>query len=189
MENEDYYELLQEELSIKDNTLHTYKVALQQYTEYNQMTLHELLQEAKQEQITLPWMDERQIKKRLFGYRKTLKKRGLQPGSINIMVTRVRTFYTTYNIDLPKMKRLQVINNETIHDIPTMDHIRTIVNGSGNLKHKALILFMASSGTGTKETLELTIQSFIIATQDYHDQDNINDVLNTLKNEDDIIPT
>jgi integrase len=47
---------------------------------------------------------------------------------------------------------------------------------------------MGSSGCARNETLKLTIQDFINATNDYHQRDNIYDVLNELKNRNDIVP-
>ena len=48
---------------------------------------------------------------------------------------------------------------------------------------------MSSSGCAKRETLNLTVQDFIDATSDYHYSDNIYQVLDQLKDREDIIPT
>ena len=53
---------------------------------------------------------------------------------------------------------------------------------------RAIILFISSSGCGRSETVNLTIQDFINATSDYHHNTEIYNVLNELKDKQDIIP-
>jgi integrase len=54
---------------------------------------------------------------------------------------------------------------------------------------KPLILFMASSGCAKAETLNLTIQDYINATREYHNTNNIYQVIDTLNQIEDVIPT
>ena len=53
---------------------------------------------------------------------------------------------------------------------------------------KAIILFMSSSGCAKKETLNLTIQDFIDATKEYHNSNDIYEVIKILKERNDVIP-
>lgn len=53
---------------------------------------------------------------------------------------------------------------------------------------KAVILFMANSGCAKRETLNLTVQDFIDATIEYHESDDICEIINILNNRDDVIP-
>ena len=53
---------------------------------------------------------------------------------------------------------------------------------------KAIILFMATSGTAKAETLSLTVNDFIIATKNYHNNNGLDNILNSLKKRDDIVP-
>ena len=52
----------------------------------------------------------------------------------------------------------------------------------------AIIQFICSSGSARAETLSLKVQDFIDATRRYHDKNNIYEVLDQLKERDDIIP-
>ena len=54
---------------------------------------------------------------------------------------------------------------------------------------KAIILFMTSSGSARRETLNLTINDFINATKDYHDSNDIHEIIKLLERRNDIIPT
>jgi integrase len=74
------------------------------------------------------------------------------------------------------------------NDLPTKEHIKKAISIS-NLDMKAIILFMVTSGTGKAETLSLKINDFIKATQEYHDNDGLYNILNTLKNQNNIVPT
>lgn len=189
MKDIDYYHELKEDNDLSDKTMEGYILALKKYTNFHKTTLHELLLEAEKEQININWMRQRQIKKRFTDFRKHLTKQNLKAGTINTTMSRIKSFYQNYELDTPDIKRLKVIKQETIHDIPTKDHIRSIVNGTGNLKHKALILFMSSSGTGTNETIRLRIKDFIQATNEYHNETEIRSVLEVLEKQEDIIPT
>ena len=74
-------------------------------------------------------------------------------------------------------------------DIPSKEDIRKVLDNSP-LKLKALILFMASSGTAKAETLSLTIKDFLLSVSEYSDYViDIYSTLNHLKNKKDMIPT
>ena len=65
---------------------------------------------------------------------------------------------------------------------------KAIFDATSNLKHKAVILFMLSSGTARQETVKLIIQDFIVATQDYHSNESLTEVLTELETQNNIIP-
>lgn len=189
MEDEEYFHEIKEDRGLKPKTLQLYKLSLTHYTNYNQLSLNELLLEAEKEEEERIRMRHRTIRKRLRNFQTYLKEE-YEPSTINTMMHHVKSFYSHYEIELPsKIKTLTVPIHETKDDIPTMEHVRTAVNGTGNLKHKAIFLFMASSGVSSRELINLTIQDFINATKDYHNSTDINDVLNELQKQDDVIPT
>lgn len=189
MEDEEYFHEIKEDRGLKPKTLQLYKLSLTHYTNYNQLSLNELLLEAENEEEERIRMRHRTIRKRLRNFQTHLKEE-YEPSTINIMMHHVKSFYSHYEIELPsKIKSLTVPITETKDDIPTMEHVRTAVHGTGNLKHKAIFLFMASSGVGSHELLSLNIQDFINATKDYHNSTDINDVLKELKRQNDVIPT
>lgn len=103
-------------------------------------------------------------------------------------MSNIKSFYRLYEIELPEISNVTVPQNETIKDIPSIKHVRIAAN-TERVKQKAIILLMASSGMGSIELKQLTIKSFIEATTDYHDENEIGSVLKALKTYDDIIPT
>ena len=72
-------------------------------------------------------------------------------------------------------------------DLPTKEIIKKALRIADN-RMKAIILFMSSSGCAKRETLNLTIQDFINATSNYHNSNNIYEVIELLKDREDIIP-
>ena len=91
--------------------------------------------------------------------------------------------------DLPSLNKKNIKVPEPINyvDLPTKEIIKKALKIADN-RMKAIILFMSSSGCAKRETLNLTIQDFIDATKEYHNSNNINEVIETLKEREDVIP-
>lgn len=188
MKDEEYYEELKSLKNLKPSSLNLYKNSLRQYTKLNKLSLHELLIEAENEEENRIRMRNRQIKKRLIQFQNHLITNNYQPNSIRSYMSNIKSFYRLYEIELPEISNVTVPQNETIKDIPTIEHIRIAAN-TDRVKQKAIILLMASSGMGSTELRQLTVKSFIEATEDYHNEKEIGSVLKALKTHDDIIPT
>lgn len=189
MKDEEYLLDIQDIRNISDATLKKYREDLKHYTTYTEMSLDELLKEAEEEEDNAVRKRKRKIKTHLLGFQRYLKEDlDLQDSTVRSIMSRVKAFYRTYDIDLPQIKTQHVEQTETIQDIPTIEHIRKAASTS-NLKHRAIILFMASSGTGSKETLNLIVQDFIDATREYHHEVDPKQALTVLKNKKNVIPT
>ena len=168
-----------------------YKDAVRIYTNFTGYTLHELLTEAEtEEEQGIRWKN-RKLKKRLLDFR-TYLQNNYAVGTAKIHFQRIKAIYTHYEIEihhLPPISNVNVSQNiVSFKDIPTVDVIKKALQITTPVM-KAVILFMSSSGCARRETLNLTIQDFINATKDYHNTDNIHEVLNILKDRNDIIPT
>lgn len=188
MNDEEYLKELQQLRNLSDSTLSRYKIDLKHYTKYTGMTLEELLEEADDEEEQRIRMRKRKIKTHMLGLQQQLLAYNFEPSTIKTIFSRIKAFYRTYDIEIPQIRTVGKESTETLEDIPTLEHIR-VASSTNNLKHKALILFMASSGTGSKETLSLTVQDFIDASSDYHHETSIQNVLDVLSNKKNIIPT
>ena len=195
--NKKYYEKenqhIVEEIRItKDLTQETtkgYRVALSQYSEYHQQTIQELLDEADNEEEQHIRMKRRKIKHRIISFRQHLLQQGKKPSTINTHTSRIKATYRFYEIELPDIPKLKSNTHETIEDLPTKKHIRKALQNTNNLGLKALILFMSSSGTARQEASSITVQDFINATSQYHNEVNIKNVVQILENKDNIVPT
>ena len=72
--------------------------------------------------------------------------------------------------------------------MPDKEVIREAVNICTSTM-KAIILFMSSSGCARRETLNLTVMDYMNATKEYHNTDNIMEMIDVLNNIDNVVPT
>lgn len=173
------------------STIKNYKVAVKIYTKFQGKTLYELLKEAeKEEDDGIKWKN-RKLKERLVNYRTYLyatfkQKTAKQRLSI------IETIYRHYEIEIHPLPFFSIKNVResspiTYSDLLTREELQDALKISSPIM-SALILFMSSSGCSRTETVNLTVQDFIDATKDYHNSDDIYEVLNTLKDKDNIVP-
>ena len=174
---------------LKNATMKGYKDTVRIYTTFTDLTLEELLDEARnEEKDRIPWID-RTLKRRLEDFRTYLYDTYAKK-TAKIHFGRIKTIYLHYYIEIHKLPEIQSEDNEapiTFKDLPTKEILRKALNISEPMI-RALILFMVSTGCAKKETRHVTIQDFIDATSEYHNQTEIQDVINTLKDRDDIVP-
>jgi len=179
------------ERNLSKRSINAYNSALKDYCKFNKMSLQELYDEADEEEENRVRANKRKISSRLLKYRTYKINQGSAVQTIKGYFSSVKTFYKHNGIEIPYIP--PVILNEDFHErfdhIPTIEHIKQALEDTKNTRHKALILFMASSGTAINETLNITVGDFIKATSDYHDNSTkLKDVLEKLKGQKDIIP-
>ena len=192
-QDEELLQTLCLERNIMHSTMIRYRTIIHYYTESQGLPLYEMIQEAEKEEDSGIRLKNRTIKKRLINHRNYLiNTRNYSLITVQKTMTGLRTIYNHFEIELPKLPQLNNKNikkYETIYynDLPTKDIIQQAVNHSKPLM-KAIILFITSSGCARAETTHITIQDFITATSEYHNKTDIYDVINELKNKEDIIP-
>jgi len=178
--------------NLTQNTINNYHSAINKYTTYCGKSMAQLLEEAEQEEEDGIRWKRRKIRKRLIGYRASLIDEYEYEGTIRVYLQKILAIYRHYEIELQPLPQVSTRNktkpNVNYTDLPDKEIIRRAVNLT-DPKMKALILFMTSSGTGRTETLNLTIQDFIQATSEYHNKEEIHEVLKELDPNTDIIPT
>ena len=196
MLNEKDEELLQElahERNIRHSTMIRYRTIINYYVESQGLPLYQLIAEAEREEDEGIRLKNRTIKKRLINHRNYLiNERNYSLVTIQKTLTGLRTIYNHFEIELPRLPKLNergVKNYEQIYfdDLPTKELIREAINLSKPLM-KAVTLFILSSGCARGETCSITIQQFIEATREWHDKEDIYDVLEELKGQDNIVP-
>lgn len=194
LNNED--QLILEELSyirnLAPNTIKNYKQSIKNYTESQEMSLTELLEEAETEEEQGIRLKNRTLKKRIITFQNHLLQKGLSKGTLEKQVQQIKTIYKHYEIEIPnipKFNNTYVKDYEPIYydDLPTKELIQEALLISKPLM-RAIILFITSSGCAREETLSLTMQDFIDATNEYHNSTDIYDVINELKQVDNVIP-
>ena len=189
--NEDILEEIHHAKTHSKSARKIYKNAVKQYCKQQQSTLYELIKEAdEEEEARIRWRD-RKLKQRLLDFRQHLIS-NYKKNTVQNYFNSIIAIYRYYEIEigqLPPLNTKTVNTPEPINytDLPTKEIIKKALKIADN-RMKAIILFMSSSGCAKRETLNLTIQDFINATKEYHNSNDINEVIDLLKDREDIIP-
>lgn len=149
-----------------EDTLRKYKNTLNNYCNFHKKTLEELIEEAEHEEETIPYLKKRKIKKRLTSFRNYLNnEKKFSAWTVKTNVMCVKSFYKYHEITLPtiKLTNLNDSDNESIgiKDLPDMNTIRTAIESTKKIKHKALFLFSACTGSARNELCTFTFKQFL----------------------------
>ena len=178
--------------NIKKTTKRGYEVYIKEYRDYFSMSMVELLQEAEDEEERGIRWKHRTLKKRLLDYRAYIYNKHAVTTAKNRFV-KILAFYRHFDIEIHQLPAYNLRNTEVqkpliFEDLLTKDIIRDALDICKPVM-KPTILFMASSGCARTETRNLTIQDYIEATQDYHQGGTIYQVIDSLMNYDNVVPT
>lgn len=182
---------------IKDRNLSSstekgYYSALKSYSDFTGKTLEELIEEAQYDENELIPLKERRLKSRLLQYRNYLLNNTESSNTVKTYFTKVKTFYTHYEIELPVLPDVKYRKEyETnYYDLPTKDHIGLVVD-KYDILIRSIVLFMSSSGTAKAETLSLTVEDWIKGCKDYYNNTltDLNLILDELNKKKEIVPT
>lgn len=190
--DQDLLDDFQKRRNLKPSSMRQYQTSLKLYSTYHEMSLEELLQEAETEEDERIPQRRRTLLTRLLDFRNFLTE-NYKKNYVKSVMTKVLTLYTTYGLEIPKLPRQSMKNmNESTpisyKDLPDKEIIRESLKISKPLM-KAIILFMSSSGCARTETLNITIQEFIESTSHYHNSNDIYEVIDTLRERNDVVPT
>ena len=153
-------------------------------SDFHNMTLDELIDEAIDEENDNVDKRRRSIKTRLLQFRTHLiTETSLKQSSIRTKMRRIFAVYSHFDIELPKLPRVKSKDAEelqtTYFDLPTREQIGMAVEIAG-IRIGSLILFMASSGTGRTECANMTIQTFIDACKGYYTAETLPEIIEEL---------
>jgi len=175
----------------REQTKETYIKRLNEYCKFTGKMPSELIEEAEEEEEERIRMRNRKIKRYLIDFTKYLKQENRSPNYIRSMLSTIRSFYSSMEIELPHVtcnikEPDQLV---TINDIPTKKHIRMALKHS-NIKYRAIILLMISSGMGSSEIRHLTLKDYLnsLKITDYR-LSNIDELADKLKENEMEIPT
>ena len=170
----------------KQHSKHTrtvYKTTLMKYSEFNQMSLCDLIKEAEAEEDKGIRWKRCNLLNRLESFRAYLVK-NFSENTAKQDLSRVKTFYKSFRIEIGELDYLsdKVYNKRPtleFEEIIDKDTIRRILELCTPVL-KSLILFQTSSGSAKAEALNLTIQDFIDSVSSYTDATELKQVLNDL---------
>ena len=174
-----------------ESTRNVYKVAAEKYCNYFDMTLQDLLTEAEEEEDVKKWKH-RRLKRRLIEYRHYLME-NYPKRTVETYFNTILAIYTYFEIEIGPLPSIDVRSYQkttpiTFKDLPDKEVIRAGLDIANPLM-KAIILFMSSSGCARTETLNLTIMDYMESVKEYIETDDINEMINTLNEIEDVIPT
>ena len=172
------------ERNLAPGSINVYRNALTHYTQFNGMTLTELLKEAeKEEDQKIPWR-KRTLLNRLVDFRNYIIDQGY---SSTKMVDRVTTFYKHHYIEIHTLPKTNYKNISEIR-IPSKEDLQKALEISDPFL-AAFIPFLVSTGLSKIDALNLTVKDFIQATNPYHNGGEIQEILEELSCQEDVIPT
>lgn len=180
--------------NLRKNTKRSYTIYIKQYSNYHNKTMIELIQEAEQEEEQGIRWKHRTLRKRLLEFRAYLYD-NYAYSSAKSRFSKILTVYKHFEIEIHSLPKISTINVEKSHmgfkDLPDREIIKKALKISEPVA-RAIFLYMSSSGSARAETRSLTIQDFIDATNNefvsYHQSNDIYEVINELKEHDDIVP-
>ena len=148
-------------INARPNTERNYLLGFQWFTEWTEKEPEALLLEAEQEIKDGLLMRQRSIKKYLIGFRKYLQEKGNAPQTIKGYITGVKSFYTAFDIEIPKLNRsgnkAQTLKKHK--EIPTKEDIQEVLKSCDPLE-KAILLVGVSSGLSAHEIINLKVKDF-----------------------------
>lgn len=148
-------------INSRPNTERNYLLGMQWFTEYTGKDPETILIEAEQEIKDGLLMRSRSIKKYLTGFRKYLQDKGNAPHTVNAHITGVKSFYTAFDIEIPKFTRAsnkaQTLKRH--NDIPTKEDLQEVLKVCDTME-RAILLIGASSGLSANEIMNLKVKDF-----------------------------
>lgn len=148
-------------INARPNTERNYLLGFQWFTEWTGKVPEALLLEAEQEIKDGLLMRQRSIKKYLIGFRKYLQDKGNAPQTIKGYITGVKSFYTAFDIEIPKShtagNKAQTLKKHK--DIPTKEDLQEVLKVCDPME-KAVLLVGVSSGLSAHEIINLRVKDF-----------------------------
>jgi len=150
---------------IKPQTQELYTIILTEYCKFKNKTPTELLDNADKEEDQGIRLRNRSIGMDLLDYRDYIKEKN-SPSTVKVRMTVVRYFFSDNGIELPKMKFKNTIKPEGITAIPSKLEIQKALNYA-NIKYRAIILLIVSSGLRSSDLLNLKYSDFLNSLKEY----------------------
>lgn len=154
--------------NLKPNTIKNYHTSIELYTELLGRNMKDLIQEAiDEEENNVSWRN-RKLRKYLINFKKYLNQ-NYRKGTTKKYYTTVCAVYRTYEVEINQIPVRNTDKYEIISydDIPTQKELEKALNYM-SIDMKAFTLMIISSGLTIVDMLNLTIQDFLDATEDYH---------------------
>jgi len=164
-EDEKIIEDIVSERNVKPKTAQTYYQTVSHYSEYFNKPFTKLIKIYQKEEESKVWK-KRTLKKHLVAFRNHLYNTYLQK-TAKIYFSKLLTIFRHLEIELSYLPKL---NNKNINELPPITYEDLLTKQDlqraydiANPTMKAVILFQSSSGCARRETLNLTVEDYILA--------------------------
>ena len=186
VEEDEIFISLCSEKNLSKNSIKKYRHCLKNFTNYHQLTLEELVDEAEKDEDNNVRLARRHIRSRLITFRTHLiNDLGYKASSIKTNMVCAKSLYRFFGLVVPEIPNavLPSSPNESIEfeDLPTIKHIKTAMESTKKAKHKALFLFAACNGTARTELSNFTFGQFLEGVKPYcNNPEKPQDIINDL---------
>ena len=166
--------------TLRKTTQDAYLRRIRKYCNFIGKTPIELIEEAEKEEEDGIKPRKRKIRGYILDYVEHLENKDLAQLSIKTDLETINTFYHSFDIDTPKVKRKPAnMTNLTWEAIPETKHLKE-AQKYASVRQKAIMLLMFSSGMGLSEVRYLDYSHFIDAMEEYLNLDE-DDLINVKK--------
>ena len=153
------------ERNVKGKTIETYLQTVDHYTELFNQSFTSLIKVYYQQEESIVWK-KRLLKQHLIQYRNHVYNEYL-PNTAKIYFGKLVTILRHLELEVGQLPKLNNKNNNELppinyNDLPSKYEIEKAY-GLANPVMKAVILFISSSGCARKETMNLTVKSYLEA--------------------------
>lgn len=176
---------------IRKSTIELYRGNLQKYVNFTGKTLEELIDEADEEEELGSRLRKRKITQYLMDFKEYLDTTDLAESTKDYNIKLVRSFYSEYDIQLPKAFRRKKRSDSTkdilYEDLPTIGDISHLLKYL-NATYKSITLLCLSSGMSRSEIASLTFKNFYDAISLDPYPESMKELLNRLSELNNLVP-
>lgn len=159
--------------SLRESTKYAYILRIKSFANFVEKTPTMLIEEAELEDDQEIRPRKRKLNKYLLDYMDCLENSNKSRNTIKNNVETIKAFFNYFDISTPKIKLKNKNENKVFESIPEIKHVRLVLKYA-NIRDKAIILLMLTSGMGLSEVKHLNFGDFLNAMEEYLDLDSEN---------------
>ncbi|MBF4474277.1 tyrosine-type recombinase/integrase [Methanobacterium formicicum] len=150
--------------NLAKGTRGTYRVSAEDFKDFVGLSLSEIIDKAEEEEESGIRLRKRSVNKYLIGYKAYLEEKNYAPGTLNNKMAAILSLFQAFDIQVPKINlpKGDISLEKNFKKPPTRKQIQTMISVA-NARDRALIYFLALTGTASNEARNLTVKNFLDA--------------------------
>lgn len=178
-----FQQFLLKKPNLKKATAYNYAIAIKYFVEANNLPFNQMVKNVRAEQndriennVIIKYdPDYGIINDYIYTFVRHMKvERENSNNSVKAFLTRIKIVFSALKIQLPTLPDFKDDTQEWY--LLTKEDIKCVLDAS-TVHHKALITFLAVTGLRISDALSLTINDFMLATQEYHEFSDVNEFI------------